>query len=111
MKLDVFNLAYIKHKVELEMNILQPPNKDQQGISSTRQNRWKSLSKVKHGFNQITKGKTNAKDLRMIVLFRCHVVIDQVKTTIATTTAAAFAENEEEYYYEDVRSSCTLKRR
>ncbi|CAF1109897.1 unnamed protein product [Adineta ricciae] len=86
MKLDVFNLAYIKHKVELEVNILHPQTKDQkfdqQGINSTRQSRWKSLSKVKHGFNHITK------------------VIDQVKTTIATTTAA-FAENEQEYYYED----------
>ena len=64
MKLDVFNLAYIKHKVEMEVNILYPPTKDKNldqqlqtsSINSSRQHRWKSLSKMKHGFNHITKG-------------------------------------------------------
>ncbi|UJR29329.1 hypothetical protein I4U23_010541 [Adineta vaga] len=84
-KLDVFNLAYIKYKVETEINILFPPTKEVQTSmnNSTHQHRWKSLSKMKHGFNHITK------------------VIDQVKTTIAAT-AAAYNQNEQGYFYEDL---------
>ncbi|CAF0711791.1 unnamed protein product [Adineta steineri] len=99
-KLDVFNMAYIRFKMEEEANLLYPPMEDKNGNQgqletsqmpgspstsvNSRQRRWKPLSKVKSGFNHFNK------------------IIDHVKTTIVTTTAAPFLQNEQEYVYEDL---------
>lgn len=62
-KLDVFHLAYIRHKVEIELSVFSSEIEDHGGyqtqmmeIDQRTRHRWNPLGKVKNKFNQLNKG-------------------------------------------------------